>query len=93
MSADFVIVRAGRGAELQWNKTIRVIHHVSTFLGFTRDKIISSPPSSPHSCSRSEQEGSSQICVAAQKEDMPLENVVRSYDDMIDRHGNKIYLG
>ena len=23
---------------------------------------------------------------------MPLENVVRSYGDIIDRHGNKIYL-
>ena len=27
------------------------------------------------------------------KEDMPLENAVRSYGDIIDRHGNKIYLG
>ena len=50
----FCHCEGGARAELQWNKTIRVIHHVSTFLGFTRDKINDSPSSSPPNCSRSE---------------------------------------
>ena len=88
-------MRAGRGAELQWNKTIRVIHHVSTFLGFTRYKIISFLHRVLHTVvvGVRKNEVLRFVLKLRIKEDMPLENAVRSYGDMIDRHGNKIYLG